>query len=309
MRSPLAAAIVAALLAGCTPTVPTPSAGVTPTAPSSSAGVTPSADVTPSGGVPPSAAGSPSTGAPTAGAMDPDSVPFVRTSAVTVIVDRLPVRFEPSPTGDAYGELARGDIAVLMVFRPIEANGAAWYFVQKVPVAVPGRLPDLPAVLADPAAEFPLMGWIATTDATGETVARLPPRCPAARDLVNVSAMLDGERLACFGAAPITLEGTFTCETCGSEDPGTFQPSWLAGPAAGELTDPSAPGRWLALYVPPTLVVPAAFTVVRVTGHLDDPAARTCQLTFGGTPTDPDIAVQLCRLRFVVDAFEVLPSR
>ena len=284
MRARLAAALYLALVVGCAPTTPTPSVDETAIA-----------------------TGVPSSDAPPAATPGPGSVPLARVSAATVIVDRLPVRVDASATADSPGDLVRGDVAVLMVFGPLEFNGASWFYAQKVPNAEPGTVPALPVVLADPAEEFPLVGWIAASDASGETVAPLPPRCPTTPDFVNVSAMLDGERLACFGADPITLDGSFGCLDCGSDGSGVFEPPWLAGPSAGPLGDPTNSGRpSIALHFPPALEAPEAESLVRVTGHFDDPAAGTCEITFGDTPVAPEMAVQLCRVRFVVDSFKPL---
>ena len=283
MPARLAAALLLAVVVGCAPTTPTPSVDET----ASATGVPPS-------DAPPATPG-------------PASVPLVRLSAATVIVDRLPVRVDASATADSPGDLLRGDVVVLMVFEPLEFNGASWFHAQKVPNAEPGTVPALPVVLADPAEEFPLVGWIAASDASGETVAPLAPRCPETPDFVNVSAMLDGERLACFGAEPITLDGSFGCIDCGSDGPGVFEPLWLAGPSAGPLGDPTNSGRpSISLHFAPTVEAPAEDSLVRVTGHFDDPAAETCEITFDGMPVAPEIAVELCRVRFVVDSFKPL---
>jgi hypothetical protein len=289
MRARLAAALTLALLAaGCAP-APTAS-------PASSA----SASAGPSAGQP----ASPPTMAPSAAALDPDSVPFSPSLAVEVRAETLSVRVEPSGEAQEYGQLKRGDIAVLMVFFPVEVDGAAWWYVEEVRTEAPGKLPELPALLVDPATEFPHRGWVAATDASGETLVRLRPRCPGQVDLLNVSGMLGGERLACFGAAPIRLEGRFSCAGCATEAPGIFEPSWLATPYGGKLVVPAEPDRRVLLWFPPGVTPPTEEQAVRVVGHFDDPAARTCQITEENVPTPPDIAVQLCRAHFVVDAFE-----
>ena len=286
MRSRLAAAVFLALVVGCAPTRPTPSVDETASA----------TDV-------------PSTVAPPAATPGPESIPLVRVRAVKVIVDRLPVRVDASASAASPGELVRDDVAVLMVFDPLEFNGASWYYAQKVPTEPLGTLPDLPTVLADPAEEFPLRGWIAASDASGETVVALSPRCPETLDFANVSAMLGDELRSCFESDPITIDGTFGCADCGSDGPGDAKPPWLAGPSAGSLADPANSGRpSIALYFPPTLKAPEVDSLVRVTGHFVDPAASTCEMTFDGTPVAPEIADQLCTLRFVVESFKPVSS-
>jgi hypothetical protein len=282
MRARLVAAALLALLAGCSPTPPTPSVTGLPS-PIASQSVR-------------------ATDAQPAATFGPDNLLLVETNAVTVVVDRLAVRADPLASADSPGDLTRGDVAVLMVFEPIEVNGTTWYYAKQVPTPDPGRLPDLPAFLPDQ--EFPLAGWIAATDETGATVKVLPPRCPSTRDLANVSAMLPGEQLACFGADSLTLEGTFTCDGCPSEDPGTWEPAWLAGGAGGRLSEPSLQesGRVL-LHLPPSIEAPAEDARVRAVGHFDDPQAATCRIVMDGVPIPERIAVGLCRQAFVVVSF------
>jgi hypothetical protein len=280
--APIVVALLASLVAvACTPTAPTPSPGSTD-----------------------SATGAPSTVGPSA-SEDPGLARLMPYNAVAVVVDRLPVRFEPSPAGESQGDLVRGDVAVLQAFEPVELEGVVWYYATQVGTDGPGKLPELPFV--NPVEET-LAGWIAASDATGETIAKLAPRCPETWDFTNLSAMLDGERLACFGAEAITLDGRFGCVGCGAE-PGTFEPAWLAGAGAGSLSAVGASGPpWIPLHFPVAVEAPANEAYVRVTGHFDDPAAITCQMAVDPKPRSFAIAVELCRQRFVVDSWEPLSS-
>ena len=238
-------------------------------------------------------------------------------TAITVAVDRLDIHVDPSAAADSVGSLARGDVALVQAF-PVVAEGAVWYYVQKVSTPEQGRLPDLPA----PAfvEDYALVGWVAANSAAGEHLARTALRCPTTADFDHVSGMLAAERLACFGSAPLTVEGTFGCEECSGGELGTHAPSWLAGHGGGALGDRSDPERrpiWL--YFPPAVAAPAHDSDVRITGHFDDPTARTCVMDpivwlgdDAATLLPPDafaeLVVQTCRQRFVVDSLEVLSS-
>ena len=274
MRERLAAAVLLALLAGCSPAQPTPSV--------------------------------PGTVAPTPGqsvAAAPAEIDsLIPDNPVAVTVGELVLRVEPSLTASPVGTLKRGDLVRLMSLGPVQAEGAYWYFVTQIPAAAPGRLPALPAVqVVD---ELALSGWTTVASGATMTVARLPPRCPVVRDFANVAAMFPGERLACFGPGPITLDGSFGCIGCGGEDAGTYEPPWLAGNAAGLLTDPAVPAA-LPLQFPPSVVVPEEDTFMRIVGHLDDPRSTTCSITGTDPLPPPEVVLQLCRQHFVVDSFVV----
>ncbi len=291
MRRPSRAAMLLALFVGCSPTAPT--------APPASVGVTanptgvPSTDAPPSGPLP-------------AATYDPETLLLIRTGAAAVIVDSLPIRETPSLTAGSPGDFVRGDVVVLMLFEPVEVDGTLWYYVIQVTTPDPGILPDLPTPLAEE--EFALEGWIAARDETGETVAKLASRCPDETDHANVSAMLPGERLACFGSTPITLDGVFVCVDC-SGDELTYEPEWLAGQSGGTLRDVSDSNLGtVALHFPPSVEAPEESSPIRVTGHFDDPRATTCVITVSSKTVEHEVAVQLCRLQFVVDSFEPLSS-
>lgn len=237
-------------------------------------------------------------------------------NAVTVTVDELAIRAEPSGAADSTGSLARGDVAVVQSF-PVVSEGTVWYYVMKVPTAGPGRLPELPAPVVFE--DYALVGYVAASGAAGGQLARTALRCPMTVDYDNVSAMLAGERLACFGPARITVDGNFACEDCSGGELGTHAPEWLAGHGGGSLSDPSdVDRRPVPLFFPPGVAAPEHDAFVRVTGHLDDPGARTCVMdpvVMLGDEADllaadafAEVTVQLCRQRFVVDAFEVLSA-
>jgi hypothetical protein len=127
----------------------------------------------------------------------------------------------------------------------------------------------------------------------------------------------------CHGHVPMTFRAwsthcwqlTADSFLCGGEAYGTSEPAWLAAPAANMLfLSPTESGNaFRRAVLPPTLATspPAAWveTWLEITGHFDDPAAKTCQYT--PPPDDlsyvyPASAVNACRQQFVVTAVRVV---
>ena len=128
-------------------------------------------------------------------------------------------------------------------------------------------------------------------------------------DLANVQGMLAAERLACFGGGPIVLEGTFGARTAAPSSRVTSIPSgydpqsldFLSVNASQDIGPvvlrfpPDGPGR------------PAGGSIIRVTVHVDDPAADGCSITIQGeAPVPPATAELYCREQLVVDSYEVI---
>jgi hypothetical protein len=119
------------------------------------------------------------------------------------------------------------------------------------------------------------------------------------------------DRLVCHADAPITIEGTFGCDTCIEVTPGAA-PAWLADasqqpPIAGMY----AYYPFIRVALPPDLAPPENRDVVRATLNVDDPAATTCTYTpEPDVPPDVEadpLAVQIfCRERLVLESFEVI---
>ena len=136
--------------------------------------------------------------------------------------------------------------------------------------------------------------------------------------LENVVAMLEAERLACFGGGTIEVEGTFTCSSCGGGASGVYEPVWLASPTTAALVGPGgASGPSLPLHFAPSgTAMPAEGARISVRGHFDDPAATTCRLALpmpgepdaSLSPVDVDSVILLCRQAFVVESYEGTPS-
>jgi hypothetical protein len=310
----LIAGAVALALAACTG----PSASVPPTGPASP-GSSVAGSPLPSGSVPPSIAPSAepsaSPGPPSAFQVLPPG------SAVQVRVAELNLRRNPTTAARRVEILERGDLLVVSPsdfviagYGPISADGYSWYPVIKIDVFDgDGELDPLPTHPIPIGAEL-VSGWLATDDGEDRFVRQLDPRCPTTTDLPNVSGMLPAERLACFGGAPIVLQGTFGCGGCGGAVAGRFEPSWLASPQNFDfLSEDVAEGFGpLALrFRPSGPARPAAGSIIRVTVHVDDARSTRCtmaELGEGDTliPLDPATALLFCREQLVVDSYELL---
>jgi hypothetical protein len=251
---------------------------------------------------------------PSAAAKAADAIARLQPNiAVRVGVATLDVRERPSPGANKIGAMVRDDVAVLEGYGPIRAGGFTWYEAARVE-GLRGELPALPADPLD-GSWNQLAGWIAVGDDAGSFVSSLRPRCPTAVDLVTLSAMLEGERLACLGGKTITLEGTYGCVDCGGAIPGEFLPVWLATPLAPGFLSARSERRLgpLALYFPPNTARPVNGSIIRVKGHVDDPLAATCSVSVASgsdpetlVPLDHEDAVMYCRQRLVAESYDVL---
>lgn len=235
-------------------------------------------------------------------------------SAVSVLVDGLRLRAEPSVDAELLDELPTGRI-LLVGFQldrsdwgPVKAAGFDWY-----PVVPVGPVSELPALADGPiAVERDLAGWVAAGDDTEAFIGLIDPRCPAGEpDLATVEAMLPWERLSCFGDRQLTLEGTYGCGACDGTWPGEFEPGWLAFPLSLAFLSVDAGeriGPFFGRFAPDGPIEPEPGSVVRVIGHFDDPAATGCTVSPGETPTVVDAAAAelYCREQFVIESIQVI---
>ena len=113
-----------------------------------------------------------------------------------------------------------------------------------------------------------------------------------------------------LGAVPIVLEGTFGCPNCGAELQGDFDPIWLNYPQSLDFLSVNASqdiGPVVLRFPPDGPGRPAGGSIIRVTVHVDDPAADGCSITIQGeAPVPPATAELYCREQLVVDSYEVI---
>jgi hypothetical protein len=147
--------------------------------------------------------------------------------------------------------------------------------------------------------------------------------CPPDPDLDVVAGLNPFERLACYGDRPLTLNGVIWQPCCGYVGTFVYEPGWLSWPSsvaylqtAGD-EGPETGGIGIRFDPADALVRPEFADIVRVIGHMDDPAANTCTVkvdewALSSDPTlvvDPEALAYApigCRTEFVVDSIEIL---
>lgn len=200
------------------------------------------------------------------------------------------------------------EISAASIIDPVRLSDGQLLFVMDGPVAADGF--DWFHVMAfeehadDTPEELPGPGWVAAGQAGEPWIAAWPGACPASNleDFWQVPSLL---LLACFGGNDLVLEGTL--HQCSYSVPGYISPAWLVHVSC-EIR-PDMPSDAFSLR-PGFQVhqeeadVPAHDLEghwVRVTGHFDDPAARTCVEDWSplGEPTPPAQLILGCRAAFV----------
>lgn len=181
---------------------------------------------------------------------------------------------------------------------PVVADGYDWY-----------QVAPFPPCCSDVVEEHPAFGWLAAAGKDGEPwIAPWEGDCPQPNwDGMVLSPRF--VRLSCWGGADVTLEGKLSCDTS-SESGG--EPTWL-WTVPCRLTGPDFGALFSGIglhFTPDVEAMPRDGARVRVTGHLDDPAAESCTLVpFPGTePTHPELVRLWCRAEFVVTEITQLQS-
>ena len=263
---------------------------------------------------PPSSSATPAPTAPPPVVAAPEGILPVG-SVVQVTADQLRIRQAPATTAPIVTSANAGEELFLVTdataLGPVQTGGFVWYLV----LFQPGYH-DWPV---RPPGDPPLSGWVAAGSDTEAFLALAPASCPMGEvDITTLYALTPWERLACIGDRQITVEGTYGCGECGGEAMGTFTPDWLAHPIDFDVlrppfAQPVSVVENLVLRIAPELpqVAPEqAGSILRVTGHFNDPGAVDCVVA----PGDPgqervanDLAAEwYCREQFVVDAWEVI---
>ena len=233
-------------------------------------------------------------------------------TALRVTADTLVLRQVPSMGGAEVATARRDFMLVTDGSLLVEAEGSSWYHVTifaEVPL-----VQELPRDFRD---ALGASGWVAVRGAAGTVAVPVDPRCPEGTAIVDVVAMLESERLACFGTRTVEIEGIFECDGCENTVDGVYAPAWLAGRSTAVLRAEAAARRSLELHLPPDGPGwPPTGSSVRLRGHFDDSLAVTCGLSvqtpdFGDpestiSPIDLESVRVLCRQAFVVESYEVL---
>jgi hypothetical protein len=230
-------------------------------------------------------------------------------AVVTVTTEMLRIRSKPGLDGKVVDTMSAGDAAYIenaIDAGPVSADGFAWY-----QVAYAGGRDVWP--FQDVAPGGYVTGWMAAGDASGPYIQLTEVTCPdGPLDLDTLANDLTPwERLVCIGNGSVTIEGRAGCDGCGGVVAGA-SPPWLAD--LTQLEYVASEGNFypaVGFAVPPHAKAPDDHDVVRVTLHVDDPAAGSCAFN---PPSDSEpaaydydpAAVELfCRERLVLDSFKL----
>ena len=278
---------------------------------------TPSAE--PASTVAPSAA-SPSA-EPTATQEPSETVGATPTTAIAiggvveVVTTDLVMRSAPGGGGDSivYPGALDAPTQLFVADGPVANSGYDWYLVYPFTFATSER------------PEHWRLAWVAAGSPNGEAwIAPATPNCPRP-DLDGLIGLTGTAGLACFGDAPLTVEGAYG--GCSYVTPGVITPSWLGSAFCwlrplGTPTDALLDQPMFVFHVPAessaisTLGYEPA-TPIQIVGHFDDPEAQACVAgpMPGPEPTPPPpsdeiLAAQAvvlgCRSSFVMTTSEPL---
>jgi hypothetical protein len=214
--------------------------------------------------------------------------------------------------------LAAGEVVHLVSFGSgiRDEDGYFWYIAEYVPDYV--GWPVRPAEFYESGSSY-RTGYVALGTPEQPFFELIEPRCTGGEpDLEALVRITSWERLACYGDRSLTSQGTFGCRECGGAlGPSRWEPEWLASPLNFNPFSPSVASfeqdkLGLLLHFNPDSAIerPPDGTIIRLTGHLDDPQARGCEMAWGEgddeVRVEPALAELLCRVRFVVDRYEVI---
>jgi hypothetical protein len=303
-RITVAVLVVVAVLAGIAATLvaltllgrPGPSAG---------------ADATPTlTATPPDATPDPTALATAEPTPEPSPQALAADTIAVATVNDLNVREHPGSDAKSIGHLSSGD-RVYVLEGPEQADGYGWYQVATLDQREAWECTeDCPA----------RMGWVAGTSETEPWLTPEVLSCPPTPKLKAFTQLDPFERLACYGDQPLTLRGAIWQPCCGYIGATVYEPNWLSwpsGPPSLSYTEPLHSGVLLRFDPADGLEEPDYADIVRVTGHMDDPAAATCTVRIDESALyeDPTLTVDPeelayapigCRTQFVVDSIDIL---
>jgi hypothetical protein len=236
-------------------------------------------------------------------------------STATAIVDAIRVHSQPSISAPVIATISKGEtVTVLHDIEsplPVGQDGLLWYEVTT-------------------ASGPNVAGWVAEADNQNGYFFELAPddSCgdlqPSVVTLAKLVESGPWHRLACLGSTPVTLTGVIDFHCQGGARGGTYEPAWLADWCPTQTITPEEtvlrsfapdvafPGTLDMVSAPGGPSVQPRGTIVRVTGHFDDPAAATCVIestTYRDAGWDgvwDGAAELLCREQFVVTSIETI---
>jgi hypothetical protein len=236
----------------------------------------------------------------------PSVAPLVAGTYAHLAVPEL--SFHDRPGGDPFTDINPGsDVWVIEVVED-------WYLVQAqeamsaehifgfVPIAEPAQGGEGEAAFMPTLTEFP------------------DPDCQLDLHAFYVLSLHPQRQLECLGDQPVAIEGYAIERGAERSSPYAGEPAWLAEWPSLEVSSaigPAVTGISVPIHVPPDLEIDIPTsdreahegTLLRVTGHLDDPASTECQRTPIAAPypaVDDELSELWCRQRFVVDSVEIV---
>jgi hypothetical protein len=226
----------------------------------------------------------------------PSASAFAIDDIAQVVTTDLVVRTGPGigPSSEIHPTALDAPALVYVIGGPVSADGYEWYEV------IPANLDYLPT-------GYPGSGWVAARSREGEPwIGAVDVACPDPSSLLDVVSLSELGTIACLGSETVTLEGTFAgCMDTLDGTPIIFAQGWPFGTLCMVTPDGL---RSDVLLNPGELIVRSDGSValsdadigsrVRVTGHFDDAAARSCSFA-GDAPVPPRFPVVLCRAQFV----------
>lgn len=260
---------------------------------------------------------------------EPTSSPVARPvevdTLVETVVEDLSVQQEPGLSARRVGIAPEG-LRAWVLDGPVEADGYRWFLLTGAPVDDADPEACLDAVESPDLRCLGWIGWAAGVTPSGDAWLRAAEvDCPKARDVAAYLSLTKEERLFCAGDDEWRLRVYVPPKVLGIG----CLPVWVTDPGwmTGECTFifPQAEERELGedtslqMFTPPELNTCGLPGVcwweelkgrwVVVTGHLDDPVARTCRPVLASAfpepvvpPPDADLVIHQCRLHFIVSS-------
>ena len=215
---------------------------------------------------------------------------------LSIIEGPLRVRSKPSvdPDSEKFAPLLDTGQRVFVISGPVQGSGYNWYLVRSVSKRVTQD------------------GWISVAARDGTPWAEPAAiDCPAVPTLADIGALDPALRIPCFAGRELTFTTTVVWGALCGDGNVIATPDWMATCLSTFRWGGKTSTVFVA--VPPELhdavgshKLGDAFKA-KVTAHLDDPGALTCQPS-PGLDTDPVIlaasVILDCRAMFVVTSFE-----